>query len=146
MGLFKKKSKESESGPGDKKSMAIAYRMKRKGMAHGGRVDPYSKEEEHGNEISGPAEDPLDCEHGGPLKCAMGCYSEGGMVANEDEITAGFKPNSFDDLALRDDLESSYTGANSGDELSNEGEDERRRNMVDRIMLRKRKQSNPRPG
>jgi hypothetical protein len=35
-------------------------------------------------------------------------FSEGGKVANQDEIEAGFDPNEFDDLHLRDDLESSY--------------------------------------
>jgi len=268
MPLFKGKSKakfshnvkeEMDAGKPQKQALAIAYKMKRK--AHGGMVNPYSKEERHGNEISGPAQGPYgqeDCEHGGPTMCAMGCYadggdiskgfngalgmpgiqssiknltgkpkmyakggsvedarekqtgvnmpvhtgrygagtsaagveakrgnvqaargmhkdtldelramkgphgnyadggmidrvmkrggySEGGKVANEDEIEAGFMPNEFDDLHLRDDLESSYTGANSGDELSSPGEDERRRDMVDRIMLKRRKQTNPRP-
>jgi hypothetical protein len=76
--------------------------------------------------------------------------SEGGMVANggddDLETMADGKPNNFDDLALRDDLESSYTGANSGDERGNAQEDMDRRDAVSRIMRqRKMKQSNPRP-
>lgn len=65
-------------------------------------------------------------------------FSEGGEVANDDEITAGFLPNEFDDLALRDGLEQSYTGANSGDELGNASEEERRRAMVAEIMRGRR--------
>ena len=72
--------------------------------------------------------------------------SEGGMIANDDDIEAGFMPNQFDDLALRDDLESSYTGANSGDFEGSEDEDERRRDIVARIMRsRAKKDRNPRP-
>ena len=51
------------------------------------------------------------------------CFSEGGLVANDTQITAGFKPANYDDLALRDDLESKYTGMNSGDEIGNAQED-----------------------
>lgn len=56
------------------------------------------------------------------------CYSEGGKVANMDsgestddpESFAKSDPNEFDDLAMRDDLESDYTGENSGDEDGSE--------------------------
>ncbi len=73
--------------------------------------------------------------------------SKGGMVANTDLPEADFEPNEFDDLHLRDDLESHYTGANSGDELSSNGEDERRRDMVRRIMASRGKRAghNPKP-
>ena len=72
-------------------------------------------------------------------------FSEGGKVANSDEIEAGFDPNEFDDLHLRDDLESSYgEDDNAGDDLGNAGEDERRRDLVDRIMLKSFKQKIPR--
>lgn len=72
-------------------------------------------------------------------------YSEGGKVANSDEIEAGFSPNEFDDLHLRDDLESSYTGANSGDELGNAREDKDREDIISRIM-RSRALKNTRVG
>jgi hypothetical protein len=74
-------------------------------------------------------------------------YSKGGQVANETEELAGFAPNEFDDLVLRDDLESSYTGENSGDYIGNEGEDDRREDIVSRILrsLRKRPGHNPNP-
>ena len=69
--------------------------------------------------------------------------SMGGRVANEDhgpnnEDLADFEPNEFDDLSLRDDLDSSYTGANSGDELGDEQEDEDRHDIVSRIMRQRK--------
>lgn len=72
-------------------------------------------------------------------------YSEGGKVANSDEIEAGFDPNEFDDLHLRDNLESSYgEDDNAGDDLDNKQEDKDRADLVDRIMLRSFKQKIPR--
>lgn len=75
-------------------------------------------------------------------------YSEGGRVANETPITAGFKPNEFDDLVLRDDLESTYgDDDNAGDMLGNEQQDEDRKDIVARIMASRRKKDrlpNPR--
>jgi len=70
--------------------------------------------------------------------------SEGGKVANEDhghndEHLAGFSPNEFDDLVLRDDLESHYTGESSGDELGDEREDHDRHDIVARVMASRRK-------
>lgn len=83
-------------------------------------------------------------EHGGDvveriMKKGMKHMSLGGRVANEDhgpddEDLAGFLPNEFDDLSLRDDLEQHYTGANSGDEIGDEQEDEDRRDIVSRAM------------
>lgn len=73
-------------------------------------------------------------------------YSEGGMVANDDEPIADEMPAQYDDLALRDDLESSYTGANSGDELGNKAMDEEDHDVVNRIMKsRAKKDKMPRP-
>lgn len=73
-------------------------------------------------------------------------YSEGGKVANQDEIVAGFDPNEFDDLHLRDDLEFNYTGANSGDEIDNDRENKDREDIVARIMRsRAKKDRMPRP-
>jgi hypothetical protein len=72
-------------------------------------------------------------------------YSEGGKVANQDEIEAGFDPNEFDVLHLEDDLKSTYgDDDNAGDSLGNKGEDARRSDLVDRIMLRNFKQKIPR--
>ena len=44
------------------------------------------------------------------------------------------KPNEMDDLALRDDLEMSDTGANSGDELDNRMEDQDRMDIIERVL------------
>jgi hypothetical protein len=72
-------------------------------------------------------------------------YSEGGKVANSDEIEAGFDPNEFDVLHLEDDLKSTYgDDDNAGDSLGNKGEDARRSDLVDRIMLKNFKQKYPR--
>lgn len=70
-------------------------------------------------------------------------YSQGGKVANENsgESTqdphsfAKADPNEFDDLALRDDLSSEYTGENSGDEDGSDlNQDD---DMVGRIMRKR---------
>ena len=66
--------------------------------------------------------------------------SEGGRVANDTDVVADELPNEFDDLVLRDNLESSYTGADSGDYLGAPDEDDSRLDMISRIM-RKRKAS-----
>jgi hypothetical protein len=79
-------------------------------------------------------------------------FSEGGRVANQEHgednnDLAGFSPNEFDDLVLRDDLESTYgEDDNAGDSLDNEGENERREDIVARIMKsRAKKDKLPRP-
>lgn len=79
-------------------------------------------------------------------------YSEGGRVANQDHgpnnnEMAGFSPNEFDDLVLRDDLESTYgEDNNAGDENDNAQENEDRRDIVSRIMKSRRKTSSFPPG
>ena len=68
-------------------------------------------------------------------------YSEGGKVANQDEIEAGFSPNEFDVLHLEDGLESTYgEDDNAGDALGNVREDEDRKDIVARIMASRRKE------
>lgn len=69
--------------------------------------------------------------------------SRGGQIANDTrEMTEGM-PNEFDDLHLRDSLEFSDTGANSGDnfgsvEEDDGGEQKRRDDVVMRAMVRRR--------
>lgn len=75
-------------------------------------------------------------------------FSKGGRVANDVGMgaSADLEDNQFDDLVLRDDLEQHYTGANSGDEIGNAGEDARRRDVVSAIMMSRRKKDRlPRP-
>lgn len=141
-----------------KSDLAIAYAMKRKAkkMFQGGQMDS-------GYLAMPEARDPenTDAEDEDEMAYAMGGdvvdrimskrqnMSEGGKVANgsmTDDSQAGFKPNEFDDLVLRDDLEGGYTAANSGDEIGNAREDEDRADIVSRIMhQRKMRQTNPRP-
>lgn len=71
--------------------------------------------------------------------------SMGGKVANSDEPIADFMPNEFDYLHLNDGLEEHYTGANSGDEHGDTDEDKAHNDMVAKVMMRRRKQHNPRP-
>ncbi len=73
--------------------------------------------------------------------------SEGGMIGNEVDIdSADHMPAQYDDLVLNDNLESHYTGENSGDEIGDEQEDEDRKSIVSRIMKSNRKKDrNPRP-
>lgn len=139
------------------KSMAIAYQMKRKKMAAGGQMDSGYMAMPEEREVMNKAaqdEDELAYAHGGDVvdrvmkKRKM--FSEGGRVSNggddDFEKMADSRPNNFDDLALRDDLESSNSGANAGDFLGNEQEDMDRKDIVDRIMRqRSMKQRNPRP-
>jgi hypothetical protein len=73
-------------------------------------------------------------------------YSHGGEVANDDQPVADSEPNDFDLLGTDDDLEFSYTGKNSGDELGDAQEDHDRDDIVARVMKsRAKKDRNPRP-
>lgn len=67
--------------------------------------------------------------------------SRGGIVSNEESGESTDEPtmaksdgNEFDDLALRDDLESSYTGENSGDEMGDSVESDDRKDIISRIL------------
>lgn len=71
-------------------------------------------------------------------------FSEGGRVANKTPRIGGSEDNNFDDLYLDDDIESSYTGANSGDEDGDPDQDARDEDVVARIM-RSRKKKNMMP-
>jgi len=75
-------------------------------------------------------------------KKRTGHYSDGGEVANSDKPIADGMPAEFDDLHLRDGLEEHYTGANSGDE---DGDSSYLDDAVAKVMLKRRKQHNPRP-
>jgi hypothetical protein len=71
--------------------------------------------------------------------------SRGGEVANDTPPIADGKEADYDYLAKHDDMEFNYTGKNSGDEIGNEQEDDDRHDMVDRIMLKRMRERNPRP-
>lgn len=73
-------------------------------------------------------------------------YSEGGQIANDSKVLADFMDAQYDVLPKEDDLESSYTGENSGDEIGNEQEDMDRKDIISRIMKsRSKKDRMPRP-
>lgn len=64
-------------------------------------------------------------------------YSKGGQVANDVGTgqEADKLDNQYDDLVLRDDLESDYgDDDNSGDALGNKQEDEDRKDIISRIL------------
>jgi hypothetical protein len=72
--------------------------------------------------------------------------SKGGRVANETKPMVDSEPAEYDDLVLQDDLESSYTGANSGDRLGNKHTEEQDHDIVAKVMRsRHKKDRNPRP-
>lgn len=108
-----------------------------KKKAHGGMIEP-----DHGEQSD---EQMLDMV-GHIMKKH---YSKGGQVANDVGIAeADEEPAEYDDLVLRDDdmEDADYTGENSGDEIGNEGEDERRRDIIARIMhSRSKRDRMPRP-
>lgn len=102
---------------------------------------------QHGEEDNGPMG---AYANGGMIGRIMAKrYSKGGQVANDVGVAESDKlPAEYDDLVLRnDDMEDAdYTGANSGDEIGNKGEDERRKDIISRIMAsRAKKDRLPRP-
>jgi hypothetical protein len=139
---------EMDENPGPShraQNLAIAYAIKRKAkkFAHGGFVQD---EEESGYEDLPDDHDAVHEDDIVERAMKKRMYSKGGMVANggEDDLDnlADGKPNEFDDLAMRDDLEFSYDGKNSGDERGHPLEEDD--DIVSRIM-KKRAQHNPRP-
>lgn len=84
-----------------------------------------------------------------------GYFSEGGQVANDTDRAKDMTDprddagsGRYDDLVNRDDdmEDADYTGANSGDELSDEREDYDRKDIVSQIMKsRKKKDRLPNP-
>lgn len=108
-------------------------------MAEGGFIGSHQSEE-HMEDMVGRI-----------MKMRQKMYSKGGEIANEGEANLGrmadSHPNNFDDLSMRDDLESSYTGENSGDNLGNDRTDEDERDLVAQIMKSRAKKDrlpNPR--
>lgn len=105
--------------PGKPEGACSAHGKMGCGMCHGGE---YAK----GGEV--------DEDHDMVGRIMSKMMSKGGMVANDTESDIEDAPASFDDLVLDDDLESSYTGADSGDEIGNATEDEGRHDIVSRIL------------
>jgi len=74
-------------------------------------------------------------------------FSRGGRVANSDKPIADSMSAEYDDLHLRDDLESTYgEDNNAGDDNDNPGENKRRADIIAKIMKsRAKKDRNPYP-
>lgn len=103
---------------------------KLKGLADGGYVDD---EDDMVSRIMHKRNEPFS---------DLDRYSQGGKISNDVGTgqEADKLPNQYDDLVLRDDLESSYgDDDNSGDALGNSQEDEDRKDIVSRIMASRRK-------
>lgn len=166
-GMFNSHSKDSgQSGELSKKfakqehekvlsEMKAMPNPKLKGLAMGGPAGVMEEDDKDLNQhMPMTKEDMYDdlveriMEHKSADFSSEARLSEGGMVANDvgNGESADEMPNQFDDLVLDDDLESSYDGANSGDELGNKQEDEDRHDIVSKIMKSNRKKDrNPRP-
>ena len=142
----------------DKKpALAIAYAMKRKAkrMAEGGVAMDEKSGYEEMPEAHDMENDAAMSEDDMVERIMRKRMSKGGIASNKDQglstesgdELADLKGNEMDDLALRDDLESSYDGENSGDMLSDDQEDYDRKDMVERIMRSRAKKDrlpNPR--
>lgn len=129
---------------------ARAINPKLKGLAHGGHVDAEDMasrpDKGWGAVIVKEAEGGDIVDRAMKKRACM--YSKGGMAANDDHaFEYEFEtPANYDDLSLRDDLESHYDAKNSGDELGNSQEDEDRADIISRIMRsRAKKDRMPRP-
>lgn len=146
-------STEMDAGKPKAQSLAIAYAMKKKAkkMAHGGVIEnlPPHKDEPlpedyyaEGGEVGEQSEtresDMIDRIMMKRMPSDEPVYmSKGGMVANELGEPADALPNEFDDLALRDDLEFSYNGENSGDEHGSKLNQDDHEDMIGRIMSKR---------
>lgn len=120
-------------------SLAVKYAMKKR-MAKGGMAcgDCASGQcMAHGGEVKDPGSD-FDSTVNDIMRQR---YSRGGQVANDTDMSADMKPNEFDELVLDGGEEFSYTGANSGDEIGNEQEDNDRDDTVDQIMRSRKKRA-----
>ncbi len=111
-------------------------------MAEGGEVtDP--------DKIDGPATEDMAKDEEADMigRIMKQRYAKGGMVKKEEEPLADFESNDFDAMDQMDPgTDADYTGANSGDEIGNEQEDDDRRDIVSRIMKsRAKKDRMPRP-
>lgn len=137
--LSKNIATEMDAGKPQDQAVAIAYSKKRE-----------AQKMSDGDEAS-PTIERLVAKHVKKYMEGGMSYSEGGMVANggDDEMSnlADSDSAEFDDLALRDDLTSTYgDDDNAGDSLDNVQENKDREDMISRIMRqRKMKSTNPKP-
>lgn len=73
------------------------------------------------------------------MACPKCGYADGGEVDGDvvgrilGKMTADEEPNNFDEMEKEPAPHADYTGANSGDELGDDEEDEGRKDIVSRI-------------
>lgn len=135
--------------PTPKEQAVAAFQKSFKNMFGAGTADAAESDEDHkamGGEMHKYADDDMV---GSIMKKRAHMYSKGGRVANDTGMgaAADLEDNQFDDLVKDDDLEFSYTGANSGDEIGNAEHDKEDHDMVSQIMKSRRKKDrlpNPR--
>lgn len=131
-------------------SLAVAYAMKRKAkkMAKGGMADEmesgyveHKGDEKKADDMAMEEDDQMDDM---ASRIVAKHYSKGGQVANDVGIAEADKlPAEYDDLVLRDDLE---PGAEASDEIGDEAQDERDRDIIVRVMRSRAKGDRmPRP-
>jgi len=106
--------------------------------------------EEMGMAHGGMAEHEKDADMIARIMHKHKMYSKGGEVSNDVGVSEADKlPAEFDDLVLRDDDLSGadYTEANSGDDdgMNEAGSEAEYDDPIDRVMMKRRKQHNPRP-
>lgn len=101
--------------------------------AMGGRIEPMSNEQDKDHEMDMVRR---------VMKKRQMMYSEGGKVANNTHsFEEDFKdPNEFDDLVLDDNLKSEGTDNEIGNPHGADHDD-----VVARIMMKRKKQHNPKP-
>lgn len=146
----------------------------RQNLAEGGDVEDTADDTVDPSPSPTPMPHPVvDPDKAHKMQQAFMAYAEGGDVEEDDMVSrimhkrgskvgygplandtgngarADLEPNQFDDMVLDDHLdgEADYTGANSGDEIRDEGEEERRSDIVSKIMASRRKKDrlpNPR--
>lgn len=105
--------------------------------AEGGEVDKDPVVEKTPDQAGAGPVSPEESKKFAQGMCPSCGYSEGGMVANDtgEGTSADKSPNEFDDLVLRDGLEFSLDGKNSGDELGGPS----KMDLVSRAMLKRKK-------
>jgi hypothetical protein len=151
--MMKKRAKRcmAEGGEVDmpeETDMSKAAKSIKKAFGSGYKDGGFVEDEEASGYLPMPEEDEMGMEDDDDIvsRAMKHYYSKGGKVANDTPPMVDKEENDFDDLALRDDLDEHYTGANSGDEIGDHKLDEDDRDVVSRVMKSRRlKDRMPRP-
>lgn len=122
-------------------SFGTAYATKKRCMAKGGEVAEKGEYDpvENPMPVDNEAANMEDADMIARIMHKRKMYSKGGEVANDTPPIADSMEAEYDDLMLRDDLD----GQQPKD--SNEHGEHVSDDPIDRIMMKRKKQSNPRP-